>query len=325
MVNPARILISPLLKRIRLRILLGISLILIITGCGPLATPQAGTLATTSLPSPTVSKDCAAGIHINQLTSGGQTRQYRLYIPQSYQAGTPAALVFGFHGNNGQADWFEGTSRLSPLADRENFIAVYPQGAGEHPTWETWEGSKDVQFIRDLIDRLEILCSIDPARIYATGLSLGGGMANRLACDLSDRIAAIGPVAGAYLNADLCSPSRPVPVMAVHGTADSIIFYNGFPPGGNSPGAYFTVGVPIPQWASAWAQRNGCNARSSIVFREDPVSGQQWGNCRAGADVLLYTIRDGEHNWATPAAEFNVEQSIWDFFSRHPLVPGAGG
>ena len=306
--------------------LAGIFLALSLVGCeipraisSPIAIPQTATLAPT--PSPTTSTNCAAGSHVDQLVSGGMTRQYRLYVPRSYQPDKPAALVFGFHGNTGHADQFESYSGFPPLADHAGFIVVYPQGAGEPPTWDVWQGSRDVQFVRDLIDRLETICNIDPARIYATGHSLGGGLANRLACDLAGRLAAIGLVSGAYVNAEPCAPARPVAVVSIHGTADSVIFYNGFGVNGSSPQAYFTVGTPIPQWASAWAQRNGCNAKSSIIFKKDPVTGQQWGNCRAGADVILYTIRDGEHGWPLPTTEFDAAQVIWDFFAKHPLVP----
>jgi polyhydroxybutyrate depolymerase len=267
--------------------------------------------------------DCAPGRHVNELVSGEETRRYILHVPASYRTGKPVALVLGFHGNGGRAEQFEAYSGFSPLAEREGFIVVYLQGFGEeHPTWDVWEGSRDVQFARDLIDKIKAICSIDPARIYATGHSLGGGMTNRLACDLSERIAAIGPVSGAYVNPEPCSPSQPVAVVAVHGTADTNVFYNGLPPGGNSPETYFSIAMPIPQWASSWAQRNGCDAKSSVFFRKDPVSGQQWSNCRAAADVVLYTIRDGEHGWPAPSEGFDAAQMIWDFFTRHPLAPG---
>jgi polyhydroxybutyrate depolymerase len=297
----------------------------ILTACGPAITPQ-DIFGQANLPPTAASVECAPGSHTNGIISGGEPRRYLLYIPASYQPEKPAALVFGFHGNNGRAEHLEAYSGFSPLADREGFIVAYPQGSGEHPTWEAWQGSKDVQFVYDLIDRIATICSVDPHRIYATGHSLGGGMANRLACDLSKRIAAIGPVAGAYQDDEHCSPSRPVPVLAVHGTQDSVIFYNGF--GGEQgmpPGAYFTVGTPIPQWASTWAKRNGCSATASIVFEKDPVSGQHWGECRSGADVVLYTIHGGEHGWPTPTTDFDAAQVIWDFFIKHPLVPAAGG
>ena len=294
--------------------------IFLLAACSPAAIPPTVTPVPTSRPSPTVSTDCAAGTHVNQIASGEEVRQYRLYIPASYQPAHPTALVFGFHGNTGYADQFESYSGFSLVAEREGYIVVYPQGAGEHPSWDTHPGSKDVKFVRDLIAHLETICNIDPLRIYATGHSLGGGMVNRLACDLSDRIAAIGPVSGAYQNANDCSPSQPVAVIAVHGTADTVIFYLGIPPHGTVLETYTVIGTPIPQWASAWAGRNGCDNKSTIIFNQDPISAQQWPNCRNGADVVFYTIRGGEHNWPTPAEHLDAAQTIWDFFVKHPLV-----
>src|SRR4051812_4425887 len=123
----------------------------LLTGCGAPTTPQSA-LAPAGLPSPTTSPECAAGRHTEQVISNGQARHYILYVPAAYQPGKPAALIFGFHGNNGRADYFESSTGFSPLAEREGFIVAYPQGAGEHPTWDTWQGSKDVQFVYDLID-----------------------------------------------------------------------------------------------------------------------------------------------------------------------------
>jgi polyhydroxybutyrate depolymerase len=182
-----------------------------------------------------------------------------------------------------------------------------------------------VQLVRDLIDSLEARCSIDPARIYATGHSRGGGMANRLGCDLSDRIAAIAPVSGDYEYSEDCFPSRPVAVVAFHGTNDPTIPYHGFGVPGQIHGSYLRTGTPIPNWASAWAERNGCTSGSATVFQEGSLSGQGWGDCRLGADVVLYTINGGTHSWpggqGELGGEFSAAQMIWDFFTRHPFVP----
>jgi polyhydroxybutyrate depolymerase len=274
----------------------------------------------TALPimSPMPAMVCAtAGTHAEQLTSGGQTRQYWLHVPPAYQPGQLIPLVLGFHGNGGRADQFESYSGFSALADRAGFIAAYPQGLGNPASWNTGPGAanEDVQFVRDLLDHLETRCSIDPARIYAIGHSRGGGLANRLACNLSERIAAIGPVSGAYQDGDVCSPLRPVPVVAIHGFDDPVVPYNGFPSGG-VPGAYFIIGTPIPQWASAWAQRNGCSTKPSVVMQTDKLSEQQWGTCQNGADVVLYTLKGWGHNW--PVEEFGAAQVIWDFLAQHP-------
>ncbi len=258
---------------------------------------------------------CTPGTYDEQISSAGQTRQYRLHIPPGYRAGSPAPLVFGFHGAGSTGPEFERYSGFSVLADQAGFIAVYPQGLGDLANWDTLPNSKDVPFVRDLLVGLEARCSIDPRRVFATGHSRGGGMANRLGCDLSDRIAAIGPVSGDYENGESCSPVRPLAVVAFHGTSDPTIPYNGFGLPGAIHESYTRIGTPIPTWAANWSARNGCSSTSSIVFQEGQVSGQEWADCQSGADVLLYTISAGTHNWP---ADVNAAQMIWDFFVQHP-------
>lgn len=290
---------------------------LLLAACGPV---RASPLPTATDPAMlTPAKLCAPpGTHAEEITSSGQLRKYWLHVPPGYQPAQATALVLGFHGNGGYADGFEGYSGFSIVADREGFLTVYPQGLGDTPGWNTGpgDGNEDIRFVRDLLDSLETRCNIDPARVYAIGHSRGGGMANRLACNLADRIAAIGPVSGAYQDGEYCDPSRPVPIFAIHGDHDSIIPYNGFPTTG-SPGAYFTIGVPIPQWAAAWARRNGCNPKPTILNDDEQVSEQGWENCTNGADVVLYTVKGGEHSW--PPESFDAAQLIWDFLAKHPL------
>lgn len=271
---------------------------------------------------------CPAGDQIGEITSGGIVREYRIHIPASSTGTGPRALVLGFHGNAGTAGMFEAYSGLSILADREGFIAVYPQGMGDIPTWEinAVALNLDVQFIRDLIAVLEVRCLVDPSRIYATGHSRGGGMANRLACDLFDRIAAIGPVSGTYPPEGGCNPEKPVAVVAFHGVSDPVVPYDGIGNQGGPPAAYFAIGIPIPQWASAWAVRNGCGSVPASIPHENSLTGQAWSGCRAGADVILYAIPGGGHGWPggpnSAPGDFNTAQMIWDFFDAHPRNAG---
>lgn len=250
-----------------------------------------------------VTENCTRGDYFDELESGGQVRQYLLHVPATYKPEEPGALVLVFHGAGIGAERFVRYTRFSTVADREGFLVVYPQGLGDKPVWDPSPGSRDVQFVRALMDHLQRRCHIDPNRIYASGHSNGGGMVNRVACELSERIAAIGPVSGAYSSGD-CSPSRPVAIFAIHGTADAIVSYSG-----------------IPDWAAAWAQRNGCDPEPVDVPHNVLISEKKWGNCKAGADVVLYTIQDLGHDW--PGDLIDVGQKIWDFFEQHPLDRGS--
>ncbi len=169
------------------------------------------------------------------IQSSGIARKYLLYVPKSYDKTKPTPLVISIHGF---IEWPAHQMQIShwnKLADEHGFIVVYPSGTGIPLRWDAFpragggnDGLRDVTFISDLIDKLEGDYNIDPTRIYANGLSNGGGMSFLLACKLADRIAAIGGVAGAYSTPwSECSPSRPVPVIAFHGDADPIVPYEG--------------------------------------------------------------------------------------------------
>ena len=175
------------------------------------------------------------------------------------------------------------------------------------------KGQRAYQLIDTLVGRL----SIDPKRVYALGFSNGGGLVDNLGCFLSDKIAAIAPVAGAYIYWAECNPSRPVPVLAFHGTADEAVPYRG---GGSS----------IPNWAGAWAGRNGCEPQPKNTSPEENVIIDTWGNCAENAIVTLYTIEGGGHVWPGSPLWENLRKLegypqgvvatdlIWDFFQAHP-------
>jgi polyhydroxybutyrate depolymerase len=302
-------------KHIQLKMHAWVLLVLLLAGCN-----RAAVIPWIN-PSPVPGANCTAGDYIDGLTSGGRVREFRLHVPESYRPEHPAALVLGFHGAGSNAEQFENYAGFSALSDREGFIVAYPQALGDHPTWITTAGpaNPDIPFVSDLIELLKSRCSIDTHRIYAAGHSNGGGMANRLGCNLTEPMAAIGSVAGAYQGSEKCAPARPTPVIAVHGDRDPVIPYNGVENSEGPPAAYFVIGVPVPQWASSWAARNGCGMETSKIVLQDRVSGQAWTGCDARADVVLYTIEGGGHGW--PVA-FDAAQLLWDFFEAHPKIPG---
>lgn len=268
-----------------------------------------------------------------EIESSGRTRRYLLYVPESYRPERATSLVISLHG---LADWPARHSSMTgwnALAEAEGFIVVYPAGTGFPRRWESLGGAGessgaggDVAFISDLIDALSREYNIDPDHIYVNGLSNGGGMSHLLACVLSDRIAAIGTVAGAYGLPDAeCRPSRPVPVIAFHGTADPIVPYEGVQLQRPS-----RVLRPAAEWAAGWAARNGCDATPAGLPPVGAVSGVRYGDCDREAEVLFYTVEGGGHTWpggepipAFIAGETNQDidatRLMWDFFQAHPL------
>ena len=146
-----------------------------------------------------------AGVTRGKIKSAGLDRTYLLYVPKTVDPATPTPLVISMHGFASWPANQMSVSQWNKLADQHGFIVVYPSGTGFPKRWNTSgrtgeDAADDVAFLSDLIDTLSQQFTIDPARIYANGLSNGAGMANLLACELSDRIAAIGGVAGAYTN-----------------------------------------------------------------------------------------------------------------------------
>jgi polyhydroxybutyrate depolymerase len=254
------------------------------------------------------------------VTSAGQERSFLLHIPPGYQPGVALPLVLNLHGLGSSAAEQARLSGMSDLADRQDFVVVYPQGRGAPAAWYIGTGlqaTEDVRYLRDLIDFLLARMSIDAGRIYATGYSNGGGMANRLGCALSDRLAAIASVSGAYLQHGSCPPGRPLPVLAFHGTADAIVPY-----GGDS------ILPAVHDWAEAWAARNGCDEAPAVENLEGGTAVETWSGCQAGARVVLYTIDGGGHTWPgsglarlqnAAAPPLPATELIWNFFeSQQP-------
>lgn len=263
------------------------------------------------------------------IISSGEKRSYLLYVPDSYDPAVPTPLVISIHGFVEWPAHQQQISKWNDLADQHGFIVVYPSGTGFPLRWQTrgtLEGTadpwKDVTFISDLIDKLSTEYNIDPGHIYANGLSNGAGMSLVLSCRLADKIAAIGTVAGAYaLPWDQCQPSRPVPAIIFHGTADPIVWFHGDT--GSHSGFVFP---DIAQWVSTLADRNGCDDNPQVISPIGDVSGVRYNNCEA--DVVFYTIEGGGHTWpggdplperiaGSTNMDISATQLMWDFFLEH--------
>ena len=266
---------------------------------------------------------------LKRLEFGGRARWYLVHPPKGYDGKTPLPLVLVLHGALQGAANVERMSGMSAKADKENFLVAYPNGTSRFGLTPTWNAGAccgyamihnvdDVGFLRALIDRLERDYAVDPKRIYVTGISNGGMMSYRLACELADRVAAIAPVEGAQ-DVD-CRPSEPVSVLIFHGTADLLVPYQG----GSTP---YQIGpkrtdTPVSSAVDFWVKHDGCSAapkrEETSQVRIDTYSG-----CKDGAGVALHTIPGGHHWWpGVPLSRNNVPATdiMWSFFAAHPKM-----
>ena len=279
------------------------------------------------------------------MLSSGEEREYLLHVPPAYDASRPVPLVIALHAGATWPAQMRNLTGWSRLADQHGFIVVYPGGTGgviaSLDVPRIWRVDaepgrvKDITFITELIDTLQAAYSIDPARIYATGMSNGGAMAYVLSCVLSDRIAAVGVVAGAQsVPAGWCTEADPVPVIAFHGTADPLVPYLG----GRLNDSFNPVRPvypPVADFIARWARRNGCAADGLESLAAVDVVRRQYSGCSSEADVVLYTIAGGGHTWpggkrlpewrvGLTSGSVDATRRMWEFFREHPL-PAAPG
>jgi polyhydroxybutyrate depolymerase len=284
-----------------------------------------------------------ANDELHTLDFGGRTRSYILHLPPAISSGKPLPLVINLHGGGGNARSAMEQTGFNDEADRNGFIVVYPNGTGApHPLlnamgrgeFYSWNAGSccgyavqhqvdDVGFIRALIATLEQQYPIDRKRIYATGISNGGMMAYRLACELSDTIAAIGVVSGALVTPS-CRPAQPVPVIHFHGTADQNVPMLG---GVGPKSVDKTPKPPVMDAIDFWVKRDGALAQPQIT-RLGSITKRVYAAANGSAEVVFYLIQGGGHAWPggkqmlsildKPTQEISATQLIWQFFAAHP-------
>jgi polyhydroxybutyrate depolymerase len=274
------------------------------------------------------------------LTVGGLNRTYLVHVPEGYDRNTPTPVVLALHGAtmNGQMmAWFSGLNRK---ADEAGFIVVYPNGTGRFSSF-TWNGGNcgsshvqnkvdDVAFINALLDDLQRSYQVDTRRIYATGMSNGAVMTYRLASELSNRIAAIAPVAGS-MGTEISQPNRPVSVLHFHGTLDEYVPFLG---GKGKKSVTGTPYWPVDHSIQAWVKSNGCDETPKIELvsksgDELTVTRKTYAAGNDGSEVALVVIEGGGHTWPrmrSPAttlgkSALNISGNdlMWEFFQKHSM------
>lgn len=273
-----------------------------------------------------------------QLEVAGHSRLVRVHVPTGYRGTTPVPLVLNLHGSGSTAVGQEAFSGMDATADQDGFLVAYPQGLLPSGSGYDWNvpgqplvgggqvpagAANDVTFLTDLVPALAGRYCIDADRVFATGMSGGGRMASQLGCDAPATFAAVAPVAGIRFPSP-CPGTRPVPLIAFHGTADPVDPYDG------NGQAYWTYSVPVA--AQRWAVHDGCGA-SAARTSGSGFTLDTYGGCTAGSTVELYSLTGEGHEWPggptmarritdllgpqSDAVEANA--TMWAFFAAHPL------
>lgn len=289
----------------------------------------------------------------HDLVHDGQERRFHLHVPPDFDPGRdrPWPLVLALHGGGGRGVGFDrNTSDGTFLAqaDRLGFVVALPEGVDKG-----WNDGRtdaavasrtrhdDVGFLQVLIDTLIASHGVDPGRVYATGISNGGIMSFRLACELSERVAAIAAVTASMpLHLSACAPSRPVSVLVINGSEDPLVPYEGgairlrfFGSGARSRGEVISTDASI----AFWVERNGCSAAARVTALEDgdPDDGtrvvvERYQGCAGGSEVALYRVEGGGHTWpggrqylperlvGRVSRDVDASRIILEFFAARP-------
>ncbi|MFH0876920.1 MAG: PHB depolymerase family esterase [Candidatus Omnitrophota bacterium] len=284
--------------------------------------------------------------HTESILANGRERTFRIYTPSTYDGSKKVSLLIVLHGGGGSGEKMQHLTEngFDRLADREGFLVIYPDGVKNH--WNDGSGLSvyrvqrehidDVGFFDVLIDALETNYSIDSKRIYVAGISNGAMMAMRLACELSDRIAAVAGVAGALPVRLLsgCRPSHRVSVLLINGDNDPFVPWDG---------GVIRVGLKrmgrvlsVFKTTEFWAEQNACSSLplAEELTGQDPqddthVQRLTYPSCRDNADVVLYKIENGGHTWpggkqylreraiGKTSRDIDAVGVIWEFFKAH--------
>ncbi len=261
----------------------------------------------------------------------GRKRAFILYVPANYSGREDVPLLFNFHGysSNARNQMLYGDFR--PLADTAGFLIVHPQGTDLNGIshwnvggWTVGSTADDVGFTEGLLDTLRARYRIDSMRVYATGMSNGGYMSLQLACQLSNRFAAVASVTGSMTPEmyNQCDPQRPVAVMQIHGTADGIVPYTGT-----------GWSISIKKVLKYWVDENNCNkeAVKENVDNSDPDDGStvehlSYSGGDEGVAVEHFKVLGGGHTWpgtkyGSSGTNYDIDASleVWHFLSRYSL------
>jgi polyhydroxybutyrate depolymerase len=272
-----------------------------------------------------------------ELSVDGITRSFIEHLPAGASVVRGLPVLLAFHGFGGTDSEMGRLTHLDTVSDADRFLVVYPQGYqrswndGRTGTAANQAGIDDVHFVSVLIDQL-IAEGVDAHRIYATGISNGGMFTQRLGCELAGKLAGIAPVAGPLPTqiAPSCHPSRPIPVLEIHGTSDPIVPFDGGTITGRASGG--TV-LSVHDTVTRWTAQDKCttapvtNPLPNLINDGTSVTVTISTDCANGTKVADYTVINGGHTWpggqqylpvlivGQTTHQFDASRTIWEFFT----------
>jgi polyhydroxybutyrate depolymerase len=293
------------------------------------------------------------GSHRIDMQYGGLGRSYIVHVPPQASSAIALPVILNFHGAGSNAEQEERYSGMDATADRDGFVAVYPNGTGRGTRALTWNAGgcclyaernkiDDVGFTRALLDDVASRVHIDRTRVYATGISNGGMMAFRLGVEASDRIAAIAPVEGALM-VDTSGLARPMPLMLFNSVDDRYVPYEGrFGRLGRI--AHVTPFPPVDEEIARWRKFDGCPANAQVgpTLKGAPgtpdagnsATRYEWGPCGDGSRIVLWKLAGSGHVWpgtshavswlGRSTQVINANDQMWQFFREFSLGQDKG-
>ena len=278
--------------------------------------------------------DLAPGSHEQRLRHAGGERGYIVHVPKTYRADRPVPLVLALHGGGGSMDVMARDRLYGLVAQSEasGWIVAFPNGysrlGGKLATWNAGiccgaardRNSDDVGFLLAVVADVRQRLRIDPQRVFATGMSNGGMMSYRLACEAPKVFRAIAAVAGTD-GTSACQPGRPVPVFHIHAKDDDRVLFNGGSGSASNTHADF---VSVPATLDKWARLNACSGPPQRVLDKPGVVCEVRTGCQDGAEVRLCVTETGGHAWpggrkalgGQGSDALDATAEIWSFFGR---------
>lgn len=270
----------------------------------------------------------------------GRDRTYAFHVPRGYDGKQLVPLVLALHGRLGKGVGEERLSHLDKVSDKHGFLVVYPDGLdrswadGRGGTPSDKNGVDDVKFLSALIDKMEGEFRVDETRVYATGMSNGGFMSGRLACELSNRIAAVGIVAASLSEsaAGNCRPAKPISVLIFQGTEDPLVPIQGGAIGRNGAGGMV---LSHDKAVQKFVELDRCEAPPRKEHIEDragdgtSIDIATYSGCADGSEVRSYVVNGGGHTWPSgmqylpsvmigkTTRNLDGSEVIWEFLSQH--------